>query len=77
MAEISKAPFDRDLELAIIDATGVHAVAFPCGRLAAGIRAETKERIEVRPTHWRPWATDEDHQLSAILLFAILPACNI
>jgi hypothetical protein len=59
--EISKAPFDRDLELAIIDATGVHAVVFPCRReLGAWIKAETKTRIEVRPTHWRAWAKDEE-----------------
>ena len=77
MAEISKAPFDRDLELAIIDATGGACGCFSLWAVGGGIRAETKERIEIRPTHWRPWATDEDHQLSAILLFAILPACNI
>ena len=57
--EISTAPFDRDLELAIIDATGVHAVAFPCRRELGGwIKPETKTRIEVRPTHWRVWATE-------------------
>jgi hypothetical protein len=30
---IDTAPFDRDLELAVIDTTGTHVVAFPCRRL--------------------------------------------
>ena len=54
---ISSAPFDRDLELAVIDGDGPHALVFPCRRVLGGwTKAETKERIEVRPTHWRPWA---------------------
>jgi hypothetical protein len=53
---VSIAPFDRDLELAVIDGAGPHALVFPCRRLLRGwIKAETGERIEVRPTHWRPW----------------------
>lgn len=55
--DISGAPFDRDLELAVIDYDGPHALVFPCRRVLGGwTKAETKERIEVRPTHWRPWA---------------------
>ena len=54
---ISTAPFDRDLELAVIDYDGAHALAFPCRRiLRSWINAETKERIDVRPTHWRGWS---------------------
>ena len=30
---ISIAPFDRDLELAVIDLNGVRAIAFPCRRV--------------------------------------------
>lgn len=52
----STAPFDRDLELAVIDEFGVHALVFPCRRILGGwVRAETRERIEVYPTHWREW----------------------
>ncbi len=53
---VSTAPFDRDVELAIINYHGTHALAFPCRRiLGAWIKAETKERIDVQPTHWREW----------------------
>ena len=53
---ISTAPFDRDLELAVIGYDGVHALVFPCRRILAGwISTETKKMIEVRPTHWRDW----------------------
>ena len=30
---IATAPFDRDLELAVIGYDGVHALAFPCRRI--------------------------------------------
>lgn len=53
---ISSAPFDRDLELAVIDGGGVHALVFPCRRVLGGwLNAEITERIDVRPTHWREW----------------------
>jgi hypothetical protein len=52
----STAPFDRDLELAIIDMSGLHALVFPCRRILGGwINAETKQRIDIRPSHWRGW----------------------
>ena len=30
---IPSAPFDRDLELAVIDDDGTHALVFPCRRI--------------------------------------------
>lgn len=52
----SMAPFDRDLELAVIDAKGPHALIFPCRRILSGwVKAETGERVVVDPTHWRDW----------------------
>jgi hypothetical protein len=52
----SNVPFDRDIELAVINGMGTHALAFPCRRILHGwVNAETKEKIEVRPTHWREW----------------------
>lgn len=51
------APFDRELELAVIDREGPHALVFPCRRVLGGwIDARTKRRIELTPTHWREWA---------------------
>jgi hypothetical protein len=53
---ISSAPFDCDLELAVIDYDGEHALVFPCRRILGGwIDIKTNHRIEVRPTHWREW----------------------
>jgi hypothetical protein len=54
---ISNAPFGRDLELAVIDDDGPHALIFACRRIVGGwMNTETKERLDVRPTHWREWA---------------------
>lgn len=47
------------LRLAVINSSGEapHALAFPCRRIVGGwMKALTKERIEVYPTHWRPWS---------------------
>ncbi len=54
---ITTAPFDRDLELAVIDYDGTHALVFPCRRVLHGwINSETKKLIDdLRPTHWRVW----------------------
>jgi hypothetical protein len=60
---ISTAPFDRDLELAVLDGREAHALVFPCRRILSGwAKAATKERIDVTPTHWRQW---EDARPSA------------
>jgi hypothetical protein len=53
---INTAPFDRDLELAVLERDEVCALIFPSRRTLDGwINAETKQRIEVQPTHWRVW----------------------
>jgi hypothetical protein len=53
---ISTAPFDRDLELAVIDADGAHALVFACRRIPGGwMNTRTRERVDVWPTHWRLW----------------------
>jgi hypothetical protein len=53
---VASAPFDRDLELAVIDGGGPHSLVFPCRRILCGwLDAETKQQIEVYPTHWREW----------------------
>jgi hypothetical protein len=57
---IDTAPFNRDLELAVVDSKGTHVVAFPCRRLTDNgwIDVETNNQVYfyyVRPTHWRDW----------------------
>jgi hypothetical protein len=51
---ISSAPFDLDLELAVIDGNGVHPLVFPCRRAVGGWINNNKQ-VEVHPTHWREW----------------------
>ena len=53
---VSTAPFDQDLELAVVNHAETHALVFPCRRVPTGwVNAQTKVRVDVRPTHWRPW----------------------
>lgn len=54
--EISTAPFNRDLELAVIEGDHVYTVVFACRRTVSGwIKALSSERIALSPTHWRLW----------------------
>jgi hypothetical protein len=55
---IDTAPFDRDVELAVIDGSGVHALTFPCRRVFSGwVNAESKRRLYyLLPTHWRDYS---------------------
>jgi hypothetical protein len=53
---VETAPFDCELELAVLGKDGEHALVFPCRRILDGwIDAATKRRVDVRPTHWRIW----------------------
>jgi hypothetical protein len=57
---ISTAPFDRELELAVVERDSVHALVFACRRIFCGwVNAQTSQRVTISPTHWRPWA--ENH----------------
>jgi hypothetical protein len=57
---ISTAPYDRDLELAVINSVDTHALVFPCRRTAWGwIDARTKRQVDVRPSHWRLWDAEK------------------
>jgi hypothetical protein len=50
------APFNVDVELAVLDREGAHALVFPCRRILGGwVNAATKKRLDLRPTHWREW----------------------
>lgn len=53
---IATAPFELDLELAVIDSEGPHSLVFPCRRVAGGWQnSKSQEHVDVNPTHWRAW----------------------
>jgi len=53
---ISDAPFDTDLEVAVLDRQGVHSLVFPCRRTTIGwADASTHRLLVIEPTHWRKW----------------------
>lgn len=53
---IETAPSNVELELAVIDAEGVHALVFPCRRAPDGwIDARNGRRLAAEPTHWQLW----------------------
>ncbi|RVA26683.1 hypothetical protein EN933_36250 [Mesorhizobium sp. M7A.F.Ca.US.001.01.1.1] len=53
---ILSAPFGRELELAVFDEDGEHALVFPCIKGRQGWKhAGTGLRVDIRPTHWRYW----------------------
>ena len=55
---IATAPYDCDLELAVIEGNHVHPLVFACRRMHDGwIKVSTRERVLVSPTHWRHWPT--------------------
>ncbi|WP_348640257.1 hypothetical protein [Mesorhizobium sp. M5C.F.Ca.ET.164.01.1.1] len=56
---ILSAPFDRDLELAVFDEDGEHALVFPCVKRREGWKnAATGARVDIHPTHWRDWQSE-------------------
>jgi hypothetical protein len=56
---ISIAPYDCDLELAVIEGNRVHPLIFACRRTASGwVKASSRERVLVSPTHWRLWSAE-------------------
>jgi hypothetical protein len=53
---ISVAPYNSDLELAVVERGHVHPLVFACRRTPDGwVKVSTHERLAVSPTHWRPW----------------------
>jgi hypothetical protein len=51
---IASAPFELDLELAVIEDGEIHRLIVRCQRTTFGWRdAATGSRIDVHPTHWR------------------------
>lgn len=57
---ILSAPYGRDLELAVFDEEGTHALVFPCIKSREGWKnATTGARVDIRPTHWREWKEEK------------------
>lgn len=53
------APRNQDIEVAVIDRDGEHRVVGPCRRIGDGwIDAASRRRLDISPTHWRPWPAD-------------------
>jgi hypothetical protein len=47
---------DIDLEVCVLDRSGVHALIFPVRRNKTDwVDAKTKKHIDIGPTHWRKW----------------------
>ncbi|HET7884828.1 MAG TPA: hypothetical protein VFL62_01250 [Bradyrhizobium sp.] len=58
--KISTAPYDRDLELAVIEEGRVHPLVFACRRAPAGwFKVPSMERVVINPTHWRAWSAKD------------------
>jgi hypothetical protein len=56
---IASAPFDRDIQVSVIEKGEVHALVVPCRRTQNGwLRASTREQLFIDPTHWREWPAD-------------------
>jgi hypothetical protein len=63
--KIESVPFERDIEVAVIDFDGPHAVVFPCRRVVGGwVNAATLRPVEINPTHWREWSNATAFSLS-------------
>ena len=53
---IATAPFNRDLQLAVLGSAGASPLVFPCRRVLRGwLKSETNAPVEIYPTHWREW----------------------
>jgi hypothetical protein len=53
---IASAPFDYDLELAVIESGETHCLIIQCRRTPFGwIDAMSGKAVDVHPTHWRYW----------------------
>ena len=58
--KITVAPYNCDLELAVIEGDHVHPLVFACRRASDGwIKVSTRERVSVSPTHWHRWRTKD------------------
>lgn len=60
---IAIAPYDRNLEVAVIEAGEVHALVFACRRKPEGwVDVRKGLPLFIRPTHWRYWQSLEHNE---------------
>ena len=56
---IATAPFDRDVQLSVIENGEVYSLVFSCRRTAGGwVDSASSTRVLVNPTHWREWSDE-------------------
>ena len=52
------APFDRDIQVSVIEKSEVHALVVSCRRTQSGWVRSTGEQLFIDPTHWREWIAE-------------------
>jgi hypothetical protein len=53
---VSIAPADGELEVCVMDKSGIHTLLFPVRKSGTDwVDASTKKRVDIGPTHWRLW----------------------
>jgi hypothetical protein len=53
---VEAAPFNRALEICVVEGQGVQAFSFRCQRVENGWKSlDTDELLDLFPTHWRDW----------------------
>jgi hypothetical protein len=60
---VSVVPLGRPVEIAVADARGFQALVVACcwtGTAWTGAR--TRKRLDIAPTHWRPWCDDRSRR---------------
>jgi hypothetical protein len=52
-------PFDRDIQVSVIEKGDVHVLVSPCRQTPSGWRrAFPRQLLFIEPTHWREWPID-------------------
>ncbi len=54
---VSIAPTDQALELCVIEGAETCVLVFPCQKVGRNwVDCESRQVVDIEPTHWRPWA---------------------
>jgi hypothetical protein len=64
---VSVTPPGVPVEVSLVDSTGIHALIFACcWNGAAWVGASTRKKLDIQPTHWRPWSEERSRENLAI-----------